>query len=270
MAALAGGASILALCDARGRAPVDPLARHPTTPADGASHASITRLLAVLCPGDPVRSEEGNRDEVGSHGGRLWIVDPLDGTRDFVDGRNEYSVMIGLAVDGECCVGAVYQPAEDRLFLGAAAGGAWRVESASRGSAAPRPVAVSDRPATPLRLVQSRSHPDPRLVELARRLEEAGIPCRTRLSGSVGIKCAVVASDEADLYVHPVPFLREWDTCAGEAIARGAGVRVTDCEGGPLRYGKPDPVQPRGILAAPPGVWRRAAPFVRSLEVSSS
>jgi 3'(2'), 5'-bisphosphate nucleotidase len=72
-----------------------------------------------------------------------------------------------------------------------------------------------------------------------------------------------VAEAAADVYVHPVPYLKEWDTCAPEAVVRGAGGRVTDCGGGPLLYGKASPRQPRGILAARAGAWSRVAPVVR-------
>jgi 3'(2'), 5'-bisphosphate nucleotidase len=82
------------------------------------------------------------------------------------------------------------------------------------------------------------------------------------ISGSVGIKCALVAQGAADLYVHPVPFLKEWDTCAPEAVLRGAGGRVTDCAGEPLTYGHPDPRQRGGIFAATRGAWVYARPIV--------
>jgi 3'(2'), 5'-bisphosphate nucleotidase len=75
-----------------------------------------------------------------------------------------------------------------------------------------------------------------------------------RPSGSVGVKCGLIAQGERDLYVHPVPYLKEWDTCAPEAILRQAGGDVTDCLGEPLRYNKPDPRQPHGIVACGPGL----------------
>jgi 3'(2'), 5'-bisphosphate nucleotidase len=96
-----------------------------------------------------------------------------------------------------------------------------------------------------IRLVGSRSHPDP-LIEAMRaelRISDV-IP-----SGSVGIKCSLIAQRRRDLYVHPVPYLKEWDTCAPEVLLREAGGTVTDCLGEPLRYNKPDPAQPDGIVA---------------------
>jgi 3'(2'), 5'-bisphosphate nucleotidase len=95
-----------------------------------------------------------------------------------------------------------------------------------------------------------------------RQLERELGDVRVVRSGSVGIKCSLVARGRADLYVHPVPFLKEWDTCAPEAILRGAGGRVTDCAGQPLAYGKPDPPQSGGIFAACADVWMSVAPIV--------
>jgi 3'(2'), 5'-bisphosphate nucleotidase len=85
------------------------------------------------------------------------------------------------------------------------------------------------------------------------------------LSGSAGSKCALIASGAADLYVHPVPYLKEWDTCAPEAMLRAAGGRVTDCRGDALRYGKIHPAQPGGIFAAHPAAWEYALPIVREI-----
>lgn len=115
-----------------------------------------------------------------------------------------------------------------------------------------------------IRMVESRSHTDQRLRNLAARLAER-FPCEAVRSGSAGTKCARVAAGEADLYVHPVPHLREWDTCAGEAVARGAGGRVGDCFGESLRYGKSDPSHSGGIFVAPPAVWERVAADVAAV-----
>ena len=158
-------------------------------------------------------------------------------------------------------VGAVYQPVPDRLFLGVVGEGAWVVaDPASRGGVRALEVAQA-RPDGRIRVVRSRSHGDERLEQLA------GYPGGIEwvVSGSVGIKCAMIAMDEADLYVHPVPYLKEWDTCAPEAVLAGAGGRVTDCLGMTLDYGKADPHQSGGIFASRPQVWGQLAPLVRKL-----
>ncbi len=116
-----------------------------------------------------------------------------------------------------------------------------------------------------LRMVRSRSHPDERI----QRIEDA-LGARIIVSGSVGTKCALISEGMADVYVHPVPFLKEWDTCAPEALLRGAGGRVTDCCGDPLSYGKKRPVQPLGIFAARAEIVDAVAPTVLAIGAEMS
>ena len=257
-ATLAGGLAAMDLYGRDDLAIEDPTGRGPVTAADRASQSAILEVLGRRCRGERVLSEEAPAPG-GSAGGRLWVVDPLDGTREFIDRIGEFSVMVGLALDGEAVLGAVYQPALDRLFVGDVRKGAWLVEKA-RDRPGLAPLEVGDL-GSPLRFVRSRSHPDERI----RRLEAALGEVEVILSGSAGSKCALVASGAADLYVHPVPYLKEWDTCAPEAMLRAAGGRVTDCGGEPLRYGKADPAQPGGIFAAHPAAWEAALPIVREI-----
>ena len=176
--------------------------------------------------------------------------------------------MVGLAEEGRALLGAFYVPGSGLLYLGVADVGAWIAECrVDADPAAPievgalRPLRVGQPAGDRVRLVRSRSHPDERLQAI-----EAALPSVEVIpSGSVGVKCARIAERVADLYVHPVPYLKEWDTCAPEAVLRGAGGRVTDCGGGELRYGKPDPRQPSGILAGDPSSWASALPLVREL-----
>jgi len=230
----------------------------PVTEADRAANRAILELLSVERPADVVLSEESPPPAADQRSRRLWVVDPLDGTKEFIARNGEFCVMVGLAEGGAAVLGAVYQPDPQLLYFGIVTGGAWIVDLAD-----PKPTAVplvaTEGGAPPLRVVESRSHPDERLRQLERDLGEV----RVVRSGSVGIKCALVARGLADLYVHPVPFLKEWDTCAPEAILRGAGGRVTDCAGETLAYGKPNPPQPGGIFAACADVWVSVAPIVR-------
>ena len=234
----------------------------PVTAADHAANAAILRVLRPARPNDSILSEESPPPERSGAGGRLWVVDPLDGTKEFIARNGEFSIMVGLAEDGGAVLGAVYQPAIDRLYLGIADMAAWAVVDTQQ-----TPVGrVMSLPAGPvsggsLRFVRSRSHPDRRLSELEAALGEI----ETVISGSVGIKCALIARGEADLYVHPVPYLKEWDTCAPEAMLRGAGGTVRDCAGRPLSYGKSDARQTGGIFAAHPEVWNRTEPIVRDV-----
>ncbi|MGH7557855.1 MAG: 3'(2'),5'-bisphosphate nucleotidase CysQ family protein [Gemmatimonadota bacterium] len=234
----------------------------PVTEADRASHAVILEILARAVPEDRIVSEEDeDKGPAPGGGGRLWLVDPLDGTREYIARNGEFSVMVGLAVEGRATVGAVYQPVPGRLFLGVVGGGSWVVDGWDDVSGKARSLRVGTEVRRSLRVVRSRSHGDERLA----RLEELPGGVDWVVSGSVGIKCALIAEDRADLYVHPVPYLKEWDTCAPEAVLAGAGGRVTDCHGEPLTYGKTDPHQPGGIFAARPDAWELAAPVVGRL-----
>jgi 3'(2'), 5'-bisphosphate nucleotidase len=229
----------------------------PVTSADRASHSAILKCLSSAGTPDPVLSEEGTASCGRIDGGRVWIVDPLDGTREFIDRIGEFSVMVGLAVDGSAALGAVYRPDPDVLYIGVSDRVAWRIAPEDGELKVRRLLVTVD--SDKLRFVCSRNHPDRRLEELERNLR----PSHRIFSGSVGTKCALIAEGRADLYVHPVPYLKEWDTCAPEAVLRGAGGRVTDCLGGELTYGKANPVQPAGIFAAATNdLWHRVAPTV--------
>ncbi|MEN8375252.1 MAG: 3'(2'),5'-bisphosphate nucleotidase CysQ [Gemmatimonadota bacterium] len=217
----------------------------PVTEADHAANDVILARLAREFPDDAVLSEE-SRDSAGRlRAERVWIVDPLDGTKEFLARNGEFAIMIGLAVDSRAVAGALYLPAREALYRAAVGHGARRW-NALTGAWVPLP---STRVGSPLRLVGSRSHADPFLEALAERLGTRDVSA----SGSVGVKCSLIANGDRDLYVHPVSFLSEWDTCAPEILLREAGGTVLDCLGAPLRYNKPVPVQPHGILACAAG-----------------
>ncbi len=235
-------------------------AEDPVTLADHAANDAILEFLRERTA-EPVLSEESRRPDEVSEAERLWIVDPLDGTKEFIARNGEFSVMVGLAERGRALLGAVYQPAAGRLYLGDVTRGAWLVQDPGAASETRSTLRISGYSGQLLRLIRSRSHPDPALADLESRLA----PLEVVISGSVGIKCARIARGDADLYVHPVAFLKEWDTCAPEAVLRGAGGLVTDCLGGPLRYGKPEPVQPRGIFCGRPDIHERVAPIVQEV-----
>lgn len=228
----------------------------PVTEADRASNRVILAGLRAEFPDDAILSEESRDDGLRLDAHRVWIVDPLDGTREFLAQNGEFSVMIGLAVHGRPVVGVVYRPDGDVLYSAAHGAGAWRDEAGTRSR-----LLRTGPPGSGLRLVGSRSHPDPLLT----RMQEALGISDVRPSGSVGIKCALIAESRCDLYIHPVPYLKEWDTCAPEILLREAGGEVTDCLGEPLLYNKADPVQPHGIFAAAPGVHGRVLERIRAL-----
>ena len=227
----------------------------PVTIADRAANDVIVRGLAAEFPADAILSEESADSPARLAARRVWVVDPLDGTKEFLAQNGEFSIMIGLAIDGAAHLGVVYAPATRTLYSAVSGGGA----VVERDGVA-HPLR-REAPQGSLRLVGSRSHADPRVTAIQRAL---AIDV-TRPSGSVGIKCALIAEDECDLYVHPVPYMKEWDTCAPEVILSEAGGVVVDCHGDPLRYNKPDPRQPQGILAAAPEVLERVLDTVRSV-----
>ena len=220
--------------------------KHGGSPVTGADHAAnrvIVDGLREAFEEDAVLSEESRDRPDRLQARRVWIVDPLDGTREFLSENGEFSIMIGLAIGGAAVLGVVYRPVGDRLYGAVAGAGAWVEEDGRRRVLEPGPA--GDR----LRMVGSRSHDDP-LIERIR--VALGIDDVTP-SGSVGLKCALLAEGERDVYVHPVPYLKEWDTCAPELLVRETGGTVTDCRGETLRYNKTDPRQPHGILALGPG-----------------
>ncbi len=219
----------------------------PVTAADHAANDAILARLAREFPADAVLSEESRDSGDRLSATRVWIVDPLDGTKEFLAQNGEFAVMIGLASDGAAIAGVLFLPARDTLYRAARGRGAWRA-GGEGGWTRLRPADARE----PLRLVGSRSHADPFLSELARRLDTDDVAA----SGSVGVKCSLIAEGRRDLYVHPVSHLNEWDTCAPEILLREAGGTVLDCLGSPLRYNKEAPVQPHGILACGPGAER--------------
>lgn len=220
----------------------------PVTTADQAANAHLVAGLRDAFPDDGILAEESADDLARLDRRRVWIVDPLDGTREFIGKINEFSVMVGLAVDGAPVLGVVFQPVTDVLYRGVPGEVA---EVVSAGASAP--LAVSGVQRTPeMRLVASRSHRDPLVNAIC---QDLGIT-QDRPSGSVGLKIGLLALGLCDLYVHPAPGLKEWDTCAPEAILRAAGGAISDAWGHPLEYNKAS-VRQRGGLVASNGCLHR-------------
>ncbi|MCS6843161.1 MAG: 3'(2'),5'-bisphosphate nucleotidase CysQ [Caldilineales bacterium] len=214
----------------------------PVTAADHAANEILLSGLTAAFPDDGFLSEEtaDNRSRLDRR--RVWLIDPLDGTREFIDGIPEFSIMVGLAIAGRPALGVVYQPIADLLYRGAPDIVA---EVVCRDEIAPLAVSAVREPAA-MRLVVSRSHRNPLVNDVRRRL---GIQ-QERPSGSVGLKVGLLATGQCDLYIHPAPGLKEWDTCAPEAILQAAGGMVTDGWGRPLQYNKLDVRQRQGLLAS--------------------
>ena len=206
--------------------------RSPLTAADRAAHAAIREGLAELAPDVPLLSEESPPQELAERRSwqRYWLVDPLDGTKEFLKRNGEFTVNIALVEHGRAVLGVVLAPAMGRSYYGALECGAWRRDRDS----APKPIRVRDHVAPPLRIVGSRSHPS---GELADYLEALG-PHELAPMGS-SLKICLIAEGAADLYPRLGP-TSEWDTAAAQAILESAGGRMIDRAGRPLRYNTKD------------------------------
>jgi 3'(2'), 5'-bisphosphate nucleotidase len=212
------------------------------TAVDRLASELILEGLGRAFPGDVLVSEESPPPAAWPPEARVWFVDPIDGTLDFIEGREGYSVMIGLVIGGRPRLGAVYQPVLDRLLLGVDDQGA-RLRTA----AGDRPVRCSiERRIEKLRLVASRSRYN---AWIDRAREALGVTDVVRV-GSLGVKAALIAMGERDLYLNPWTDCKVWDTCAPEAILRAAGGEMTDLTGAPLRYSPANFVNRTGIIAS--------------------
>jgi 3'(2'), 5'-bisphosphate nucleotidase len=204
-----------------------------TTDVDRESQEIILKHLRAAFPEDGLCAEEETptrRDgPVGAW--RVWVVDPIDGTRGFAVKNGEFSVMVGLTVDGRPVVGVVLEPVSDRVTYAAAGSGCW----VRTGAGEPQRCTVSTRP-TPdgLVLVQSRTKPgtSPKLGV------RALAPGRVVEMYSAGLKLAVVARGEADVYVNDYSGFHDWDVCAGQVLVEEAGGRVSLFDGSPIVYGR--------------------------------
>jgi 3'(2'), 5'-bisphosphate nucleotidase len=197
---------------------------------DLAAHELLTALLAELRPGDAVLSEEARADAAADaarqQAGRIWIVDPLDGTREFGEGRSDWAVHVALVEDGVPTAGAVALPGlGEVLHTGA-------------------PPAVPPAPTT-LRVVVSRTRPPAEALAIAGALGAELVEM-----GSAGAKAMAVVRGEADVYPHSGGQY-EWDSAAPVAVAAAAGLHVSRLDGSPLVYNRPDPYLPDLLVCRP-------------------
>jgi len=218
----------------------------PLTCADRAAHEVIVKGLTELDPTIPILSEEGRTIpyETRRNWSRFWLVDPLDGTKEFIKRNGEFTVNIALIEDGRTAAGVVYLPAQDRLYFGVVGQGAWL----QTGTEAAEPIRVRRAdPVAGLTVVMSRSHPSP---ELDAYLKEVKVAEALPVGSS--LKLCVVAEGRADLYPRLGPTM-EWDTAAGQAVVEAAGGTVLTLDDEPLRYNKENLLNPYFIVATPAG-----------------
>jgi 3'(2'), 5'-bisphosphate nucleotidase len=214
----------------------------PVTAADHAANEMIVRELRRHFPDDAVLSEEAPDDVTRLRKERVWMVDPMDGTKQFIERIGEFAVMIGLAVAGEPRVGVVYNPVTDRLFYAATGLGAYVEEGWSTKRLHVTPL--SD--VAQMVAARSRSHPSPTVDRIYALL---GIKEGLR-SGSVGLKFGLIADGQAHVYINTSTRTNQWDTCAPVVILREAGGCVTDTTGAPLSFNTAELRNLRGIVAS--------------------
>lgn len=194
---------------------------------DKGSHDYLMEALAAARPDDAVLSEEGADDPIRLRSRRVWIVDPLDGTREFAEpGRDDWAVHVALWCDGELVAGAVALPAQG-------------VTLATPDVAAPAPGPTAPR------IVVSRIRPPAVALRVRERLDGALVEM-----GSAGAKAAAVVQGRADVYVH-AGGQYEWDSAAPVAVARAAGLHTSRIDGSPLVYNRPDPLLPDLVVCRP-------------------
>jgi 3'(2'), 5'-bisphosphate nucleotidase len=221
----------------------------PVTDADEEAEALILKALAADFPMMPVAAEEEVAAGRGCEPcGHFFLVDPLDGTREFLNRNGEFTVNIAEVHDGIAIAGVVYAPAKGRLFFGDSQG-AFEILQDPDAPFAPetaRPVKARKAPSKDWTAIGSRSHKDGETDTFLKRF-----PVRHHVSAGSSLKFCVVAAGEADIYARAGRTM-EWDTAAGHAVLAAAGGTVTRWDGTPFLYGKPGfengPFVARGIM----------------------
>ncbi len=198
---------------------------------DRVANAFIMEALRANRPDDAILSEEERDSPARLRAARVWIVDPLDGTREYSEGREDWAVHVALTVAGAPVAGAVALPAADNLFC----------------SGAPGMVPPNTGR---LRMLVSRSRPAPEALAVAAVLDAEIVPL-----GSAGAKAMAVVRGDADIYLH-TGGQHEWDNCAPAAVALAHGLHASRADGSPLRYNDPDPYLP-DLLICPREIAKR-------------
>jgi len=218
--------------------------KDPVTVADRRANDLICQRLVEAFPNVPIVAEESDPASFDGYqrAERVFFVDPLDGTREFVDRNGEFVVMIGLLEEERATLGVIFAPAAQKAWIGRVGAGAFRVEA----DGSRHPLGVS--PLNELgkaKVVGSRSHRD---EAVERALSILGVGKVVAL-GSAGLKSAAVASGEAEGYVAPFYAGKRWDACAADALITAAGGRFSDAFGRPLDYRGQSLANDRGVVA---------------------
>ena len=214
----------------------------PLTAADMAAHDVIVAGLQRLSPDIAIISEENKHNPPVAADAPFWLVDPLDGTKEFINRNGEFTVNIALIQNGLPTLAVVYVPVLKIAYIGQRGLGAWRI----RDSGTPEHIAVSGSQDGVLRVVASRSHSDEKTLALLKRL-----PPNQMISAGSSLKFCMVAEGNADFYPR-LGTTMEWDTAAAHCVLEAAGGRVVQCDGAPLRYNKKEWRNPHFFAV---GVW---------------
>ncbi len=222
----------------------------PLTSADSASHAFLMEALRFLTPEIPVVSEESNEAINGfvAANTSFWLVDPLDGTKEFIKRTSQFTVNVAFIEAGQPMVGVVYAPALKLIYYGSKNSGSWRKAGAER------PARISTRRADASRMsvVASKDHAGPLVSAMLARLRNPQLQ-----SMGSSLKFCLAAEGKADIYLRDLPTM-EWDAAAAQCVVEAAGGGVYSLDGEPLRYGKPGLKNPAIMTVGDTRVdWRR-------------
>jgi 3'(2'), 5'-bisphosphate nucleotidase len=231
----------------------------PVTAADRIASKIIVESLSEAFPDDGILSEE-EHDHIEQRltKQRVWMIDPIDGTKGFIEGKGDFAVQIGLIENGEPILGVVFQPTTDLLYFATKDNGAFMVEKQGE----PVKLQVSEKTDfTKMTLGVSRSHRSSRMSQL---VEHFGFK-KEFSHGSVGLKVAFIARQIADLYIHLSPRTKFWDTAAPEIIIKEAGGNLTDLFGKQIDYNNSDVQNHNGVLAGNGAAHQKAVRHLKPL-----
>lgn len=224
----------------------------PVTQADLAVEAEIVETLRAAFPDDAILAEESASRADWTRHRRVWMIDPVDGTRDFAEGSASWAIHIGLAIGGHPALGVVREPGSQRTSWAIDCEGERTAWTRLDGGPASALHGVGRRDDPRWRLVTSKSHRSPRTEPLSAAL---GISASEQLrTGSVGVKTAMIARGEAHIYAHPSIGTKLWDSCAPQVLITAAGGRMTSIKGAALPYTGPAYTNDHGLLATGPGI----------------
>lgn len=214
----------------------------PVTAADHAANQFIVAELKRYFPDDGILSEEATDDPSRLHKSRVWLVDPMDGTKQFIERIGEFAVMIGLAINGKPELGVVFNPVTNKMYYATTSIGAYLEEPLTTKRLHVAAITDADK----MVAAMSRSHSSPHVRLINSRL---GITQQIE-SGSVGLKIGLLAEGRAHVYVHLGAKTNQWDTCAPQVIIEAAGGAMTDREGKPLPYNVAEIRNLNGVVAS--------------------